>query len=145
MGTQGFRRVTPTHQQALLKRYRAAVGELAYWTRRSTARADLESLVTALAQALRICAPDLDLQTVPPLRYVAPAPVTTAALHRAVLAVLRESVQESTTADVTTRLLRRLPVLREHLTWLTRRLAALLPQLAEKGWISSTATGWQLK
>ncbi len=145
MGTQGFRRVTLTHQQALVKRYRAALGELAYWRRQGTPRKDLEAVVTALAQALRICAPDLKLHTVRPLRYVVPAPVTALALQRAVLAVLRESVRESTAADVSARLLLRLPVLRNHETWLTRRLSALLPHLADKGWISSTSTGWRLK
>lgn len=92
MVSKGNCRVTPTHVQALVKRYREVLGECEYYTRvpdsldRHQQRA---CVVSALRDALRICSPDCNLGNIRPLRYRPPEPIPHAQLQRAILRLLR--------------------------------------------------------
>lgn len=84
-------RVTPTHVQALIKRYREVLGECEHYAR-APGRLDRHqqsvSAVIALRDALRICSPDCDLGSILPPRYRPPESLPHAQLQRDILRLL---------------------------------------------------------
>lgn len=95
MGSGGFRRVTPVHVRALVKRYRQLLGELRYCRRHIPADIDrlarLETGIHALTVSVHSCTQELDLSSLRPIRYAPPVPLPGNALVRAVLAELRSA------------------------------------------------------
>ena len=143
MGTKGLRRVTPTHVQALLGRYRRVRGELAFRQKHGLPTEPLERALDTLARALHICDATLDLKAVQPIRHTPPPPVSPQALQRAVLSVLRTAPAPLSVADITVAVLRLLPELQAQEAWLRKRLPKSLATLQAKGWARQSGTGWQ--
>ena len=143
MGTQGFRRVTPTHLQALLGRYRRVLGELAFRQKQGLPTESLERARDALTRALHIYDATLDLAAVPPIRYTPPPPVSPQALQRALLSVLRTACVPLSVADIVVAVLRLLPEVQEQEAWLRQRLPNSLATLQAKGWARQSGQGWQ--
>lgn len=145
MVTQGLKRLTPTHIQALTRKYRKALGELQYHERRLLDATEVRGRIEALAEALRICAPALNLSEVAPIRYQPPAPLSTAALTRQVLAGLRRGagsldslVQEVMATAV-------LPDVPENQAWLRKRIPMTLRALQTQGLVTLTPGGWVIQ
>lgn len=94
MGTSSHtRQIKPVHKSALLRAYRKLLGELRYY--RSTTMAEVakakQGQAQALAEALAVCFPDLNLSAVTPLRYRPPVPLPGMRLKRAISMILRRS------------------------------------------------------
>jgi hypothetical protein len=92
MGVSGYCRVRDVHIRQVVVRYRKALGELNYCTRRNHHSGKIELLqrtCTVLAQAVVCLQPHIDLETLRAIRFSPPAPFTNAELTRKILAELR--------------------------------------------------------
>lgn len=102
MAYQGHCRLRSVHVDGLIKRYRQLTGHIAYLERYpledQNTKSDLIAARDSLGVALTLCASDLDLASLDPIRYVPPAPLPGVAMTRAVLAQLRLGA-ESVTAE----------------------------------------------
>jgi hypothetical protein len=93
MGSKGFCRVRPVHIASLQKRYMKILGEVQYHERRRVGDApplaSLHRSLASLAQALRILAPDVELDHLRAIPFRPPQPLPGTELKRAILATLR--------------------------------------------------------
>lgn len=145
MVTQGHKRLTPTHVHALTQKYRRALGELQHREHNHLDATEIRKRVVALAEALRICAPELDLSCLQPIRYQPPAPLSTAALTRHVLARLRQSattVETLAQATMRTADLADSPTTRQ---WLAKRIPQTLQALQKRGIVTASEGEWSLQ
>jgi hypothetical protein len=149
MVSKGFRRVTPTHVRALSMRFRRLLGELGYRQlncKGSTELAQLQLTVETLGQALRICAPELDLATLKPIRFRPPEPIALVALTRAVFAALRASAYGCGASELAGYIIERqeLPNDLAHCAHLTGRIRRLLATQQEKGLVACADNLWRI-
>lgn len=144
MVTKGFKRLTPTHVHALVQKYRRALGELRYCERYQLGTTEIRECATALAEALRICAPELDFLGLQPIPYQPAPPLSTAALTRHVLARLRQSAVTSEAlvqAVARTADLDDSPPTRQ---WLGKRIPQTLKALQKRGIVTESGGEWSL-
>ena len=155
MASKGFSRVTPTHESALIKRYRKLRGEERFWLQRqhhpraSSELARLNTAINALATALPVVVPNVAVSTLRPLRFELAVPLPGHALTRAVLLCLRK-YGSSSLAELTERIAADHKIesaLHDHAK-LEKRVQKVLDGLTAKGGLTKTQetpSYWALK
>lgn len=149
MVTTGFRRVTPTHVRALTKRYQHVLGELRYHQKISSSPDRLETLqstVDSLDQALRICAPDIEVAQLQPILFRPPEPIDSLALARAVLGSLRAHPDGISSGQLVGEIIAKyeLPCDDAHQGRLAARVRQKLHGLRDKGFVHETKRRWRI-
>lgn len=148
MVADGFRRVTPTHVRALTKRYQRALGELRYAQQAGLAEAvaALTRITESLGHALRLCAPDINVTALRPIRFRPPEPIDDAVLTRAVLASLRAQPEGIDAVGIAAALALQhgLPEDTAEHTRLIARVRRKLAHLSKRGFVVRTAGRWHI-
>lgn len=102
MGHRGHCRVRPVHIAGLVKRYRQLLGEKRHVEIHSPGETGrivaFAAAISALAEGLAICDPDINLSVIRPISFRTPDPLPGTSLTRAVLLTLRLS-QDGLTAN----------------------------------------------
>lgn len=90
MGIAGTCLVTPTHQRCLLEHYRRLLGEVQFLAKEGRPEwAEAQAKLDALGGALRLCAPEVSLDALKPIRQARPTLLPGSALTRLLLRTLR--------------------------------------------------------
>lgn len=156
MATQGFARVTPAHQDALVRKYRKLLGERGFWVKRvrhPLAPGELsrvEAAITALATALPLVVPGLLVERLKPLPHACAVPLPGGALKRESLASLRKLGGTASAHEVTEHVIatHRIDTLLHDAIRLERRVAGLMAGMADRGillCLPGPESRWSLK
>jgi hypothetical protein len=85
MGYSGHCQLRPVHISGLLKRYCVLLGEQQYVEKNDRGNTDrtltLTETIWALASAIKVCAPEIELSALRPKRYMPPEPLRCVARH----------------------------------------------------------------
>lgn len=151
MGVSGQCRVTNVHSNQILTAYRRALGEYKYCSRTEpdTARSDLiQRKCLALAQAVLCLQPEIEISSVPPIRFWPRAPLTNNQTERAILAELRRNKNLRSPESLAGTLLAQHEIslipTAEHNAFL-RQVISRLNALAKHGLVVSTGDGWTVR
>lgn len=150
MGSGGHCRVRDVHVRMLVEQYRRMLGELTYHVRRdpTSARADqLRNGCAVLAQAVLCLQPGIDLGSIVPIRFTAPAPFSVAQLTREILAAMRRETMPHCARSLATAVLLHRRVLLatpEQRTAFSRQVDLRLVTLKNQGAVRKDGDSWTL-